>query len=138
MSEEQSRRIAHRCMTDFWGRGDTSVADEIFADDCAFRVPGAPPMGHGPQAAKDFMALVRSAFSDFDTIVDRVITEGDVTVVYGWGHGTHSGVLLGAAPTGGKVTMKGVLTLRIRGGWIVDYQADWDTAAFVKQTGIVF
>lgn len=138
MSDEQNRRIAHRCMEDFWGKGDASVADEIFAKDCTFRVPGAPPLGEGPQAAKDFLALVHSGFSDFHTVVDQVITDGDITVVYGSGHGIHSGELLGASPTGDKVTMTGVLTLRIVDGMIVEYQADWDTAAFVRQTGVSF
>ena len=136
MSDEQNRRIAYRCMEDFWGKGEASIADEIFAEDCTFQVPGAPPMGQGPQAAKDFMALVRFGLSDFHTIVDQVITDGDTVVVYGEGHGVHSGELMGAPPTGDKVTMTGVLTLRIVDGKIVYYQADWDTAAFVKQTGV--
>lgn len=137
MSDEQNRRIAHRCMEDFWGRGDASVADEIFAEDCVFSVPGAPPMGRGPLAAKDFLAFVRSGFEDFSTVVDRVITEGDIAVVYGSGRGIHAGEHLGAPHTGSEVTMKGVLSLRIIDGKIVDYRADWDTAAFAEQIGAV-
>lgn len=135
MSESENHAIARRCMEDFWGRGDASVADEIFAEDCSFHIPSAPPMGRGPQAAKDFMAFVRSGFEEFRTVVDRVITNGDIAIVYGAGHGVHVGEVLGEAPTGEKVTMKGVLTLRIAGGKVVDYQADWDTAAFIKQIG---
>ncbi len=135
MSEEQNRRIAHRCMEDFWGKGDASVADEIFAEDCAFHVPSAPPMGRGPQAAKDFLAYVHSGFEEFHTVADRVITNGNIAIVYGSGHGIHTGDQLDAHPTGDKVTMAGVLTLRIIDGKIVDYRADWDTAAFEKQLG---
>ncbi len=136
MSEEQNRRIAHRCMEDFWGKGDASVADEIFAEDCVFHVPSAPPMGRGPQAAKDFLAYVHAGFEEFHTTVDRVITNGNIAIAYGSGHGIHTGAQLGARPTGEKVTMTGVLTLRIIEGKIVDYRADWDTAAFTKQVGI--
>lgn len=135
MSEAQNHCIAHRCIEDFWGKGDMSVADEIFAEDCQFHIPSAPPMGQGPQAAKDFMAYVRSGFKDFHTVVDRVITNGDIAIVYGSGHGIHVGEQLGAAATGNKVTMKGVLTLQIADGKIIHYQADWDTAAFAKQIG---
>ncbi len=137
MSEAQNQAIARRCMKEFWGKGNVSVADEIFAEDCLFYVPSAPPMGRGPQAVKDFMAYVRSGFEDFDTVVDRVITNGDVAIVYGSGHGIHVGEQLGAPATGHKVTMKGVLTLQIIDGKIVNYQADWDTAGFAKQIGAI-
>ncbi len=133
MSEEQNRRIARRCMEDFWGKGDASVADEIFAEDCVFHIPSAPPMERGPQAAKDFLAYVHSGFEEFHTVVDRVITNGNIAIVYGSGHGIHTGGQLGAGPTGNKVIMSGVLTLRIIEGMIVDYRADWDTADFAQQ-----
>ena len=136
MSEEQNRRIAQRCMEDFWGKGDASVADEIFAEDCVFHVPSAPPMGRGPQAAKEFLAYVHSGFQDFQTVVDRVIANGNIAIAYGFGQGIHSGEQLGAPSNGKKVIMRGVLTLRIDDGKIVDYRADWDTAAFKKQLGI--
>ncbi len=135
MSEAENQWIARRCMEEFWGKGDASVADEIFAAECSFHVPSAPPMGSGPQAAKDFLTHVRSGFKDFHTVVDRVITNGDVAIVYGSGHGIHRGEQLGAPPTGIKVAMKGVLTLQIAQGKIVHYQADWDTASFAKQVG---
>ncbi len=135
MSEEQNRKIAHRCMEEFWGKGDASVAAEIFAEDCVFHIPSAPPIGRGPQAAKEFLAYVRSGFEEFQTVVDRVITNGNIAIVYGLGRGTHTGEQLGGHPTGREVTMAGVLTLRIDGGKIVDYRADWDTAAFEKQVG---
>lgn len=135
MSEAENYSIARRCMEEFWGRGNASVADEIFAEDCVFHVPSAPSLGHGPQAAKDFMAHVRSGFKDFQTIVDRVITNSDIAIVYGIGHGIHVGEVLGAPPTGKKVTMKGVLTLQIVDGKIINYQAAWDTASFARQIG---
>ena len=135
MSEEQNRWIARRCMEDFWGKGDASIADEIFAEDCVFHIPSAPPMGRGPQAAKEFLAYVHSGFKEFQTVVDRVIANGNIAVAYGFGQGIHTGEQLGAASTGNKVVMRGVLTLRIDDGKIVDYRADWDTAAFEKQIG---
>ena len=136
MSEDQNRTIAQRCMEEFWGQGDASVADEIFAEDCDFQIPSVPPMGRGPRAAVEFMAYVRSAFEDFTTTVDRVVADGDVAVVYGSGQGIQVGEVLGARPRGEKVTMTGVLTLRIADGKIVEYRADWDTAAFARQLGI--
>lgn len=134
MSEEQNRGIAHRCMTDFWGKGEEAIADEIFAEECIFHVPSAPPIGRGPQAAREFLAHVRSEFRDFQTVVDRVITNGNIAIVYGFGRGIHVGTP-GTGPTDEEVLMKGVLTLRILDGKIVDYRADWDTAAFEKQVG---
>ncbi len=137
MSEADNRMIARRCMVEFWGQGDESVADEIFAEECELHVPSAPPMGRGPQAAKEFMNYVRSGFKDFHTVVDRVIANGNVAIVYGSGHGIHVGEQLGVPPTGNKVTMKGVLTLQFAEGKIVVYQADWDTAAFARQIGAI-
>ncbi len=135
MSEVENRRIARRCMEDFWGKGDASVADQIFAEDCVFHIPNAPPIGQGPQAAKEFLAHVRSEFTDFHTVVERVIANGNIAIAYGSGEGVHVGTQLRARPTGEKVKMFGVLTLRISDGKIVDYRADWDTAAFERQLG---
>ncbi len=135
MSTEQNKTIARRCVEEFWNRGDAAVANELFAEDCVFQIAAAPEMGRGPGAAVEFMTYVRSGIHSFQAYVHDMVAEGEKVVVYGGGRGIHGGEQMGAAPTGKEVEMKGVLTLRIVDGKIVEYRGDWDTSSFIQQIG---
>ena len=62
---------------------------------------------------------------------------GDDVVVTRWtGSGTHSGELMGIAPTRKKVKVPGVWIHRFSGGKIVESWNAWDTLGMLTQLGV--
>jgi len=47
--------------------------------------------------------------------------------------GTHRAAYLGAAPTGGRITFKGIEIIRVRGGLIIERWGEWDGLALLEQ-----
>lgn len=50
--------------------------------------------------------------------------------------GTHRGAYLGAAPTGRRVTFKGIEVIRVRDGRIVERWGEWDGLQLLGQLGL--
>jgi predicted ester cyclase len=58
-------------------------------------------------------------------------------VVVRWtGHGTHTGNLMGVAPTHMKVTVHGMDIYRVSEGKIQEIWISWDAMGFMQQLGL--
>jgi predicted ester cyclase len=69
--------------------------------------------------------------------VEDYLAEGD-TVVSRWtGRGTHTGDLMGIAPTGEQVTVTGISIQRIANGKIVEAWSTYDMLGMFQQLGVV-
>src|SRR5215208_1734679 len=87
--------------------GNFDVFDEVVAPDVIDHDP-APEQGPGPQGFKDMFRAMRSAFPDLEVTPEHMtVTEDDVALAYTV-TGTHEGEFLGVAPTGRKITARGV------------------------------
>ena len=96
-------------------KGDLAVADEIYAAD--YVVHGAPPgTPPGPEAVKQSVTRIRTAFPDFHITIDDMIAEGDKVVVRRTLRGTHQGEFNDMPPTGKKVTSTSMYIHRIADG----------------------
>ena len=67
----------------------------------------------GPQAFRDYYAIIRSALPDARYEVDDIIAENDKVVVRWRLLGTHKGDYQGIAPTGRLVTLRGIAIYRV-------------------------
>jgi steroid delta-isomerase-like uncharacterized protein len=88
--------------------------------------PSAPP---GPEAAKQTLAKLRTAFPDFDIKVDDVIREGDKVVVRSTITGTQKGLWLGLPATGRSMRIQAVDIHQFEGGQVARtwHTEDWMT-----------
>jgi steroid delta-isomerase-like uncharacterized protein len=87
--------------------GNFDVFDEVVSPDVVDHDP-APEQGPGPEGFKDMFRTLRSAFPDMEVTPEHMIaTEVDVALAYTIA-GTHEGEFLGVAPTGKRITARGV------------------------------
>jgi ketosteroid isomerase-like protein len=114
-----------------------AVADELFAADHRYHDPGSPWAGEGPAGIKDVIGVYHSGVKDARWDVHEITATGDTVVLRWTGSGTHTGELLGIAPTNRKVRVDGIWMFRIADGMIAESWNCWDTLGMLQQLGVV-
>lgn len=69
--------------------------------------------------------------------IEDMIAEGDKVVVRVTGRGTHTGELMGIAPTGKQLMMTGIAIYRLEDEKIVERWAEHDLLSMMQQLGII-
>lgn len=72
MSEENKR--LERFYEEFVNAGDCEAAESFISEDCVFYF-GAVEVGRGPEAFRQMLRTLRTAFPDFRTTIESVIAE---------------------------------------------------------------
>jgi steroid delta-isomerase-like uncharacterized protein len=114
-----------------------NVADELFSADHAYHDPGSPWVQTGPRGMKELIGAYHNAVKDARWDVQAMLKDGDTVVTRWTGSGTHTGDLLGIAPTGKRVNVDGIWMHRIAGGKIVESWNCWDMLGMLQQLGVV-
>ena len=95
------------------------------------------PEVHGLDGFKQFFTLLYTAFPDLVASVEDLVAEGDKVTARWKSTGTHTGDLLGSAPTGKTVTTSGIAIYRVVAGKIVEAWGESDNLGMLQQIGIV-
>jgi steroid delta-isomerase-like uncharacterized protein len=116
--------------------GDLDAADEVYADDCAFSMPG----GAADKATHRQMgAAFRGGLPDAHMTIDHVLDGGDEVFVEGQFVGTHTGDLVSPQgtlpPSGNKIELRYADYFRVRDGLIVEHRSYWDQGEMMQQLG---
>jgi steroid delta-isomerase-like uncharacterized protein len=135
---ETLEAIARRWIVEGWQRGD---ADAILA----MYAPGFVDLGNPsgqPGTREENVAGIRGlydAFPDFHTTIEElVVDEVATSVAIRWSAvGTHLGPFFGVAPTGERITFRGIEILHIRDGLIVQRSGEWDAHDLLRQFGVL-
>ena len=133
MSEE-NKALARRIFEEIWNARSLDVADEVY--DASYVSHGLG-IGPGPASFKQFVSVYLSAFPDVHFTVDDQIAEGDKVVTRWTAIGTHTGELMGIAPTGKQSTVTGISIGRYAGGKIVEVWDNWDALGMLQQLGVI-
>ena len=112
----EPHELLDRLFNDGMNEGDTSVIDEVLADDYTNHSFGA----EGKDAMKGVIASFRSAFPDMQIEVAERVVDGDRVAQRGHFTGTHEGDFQGMAPSGRKVTVQWMDWWEIRDGKLAD------------------
>ena len=133
---ESEKTIARRFNEDVWSRGDEGALEELLDPDFVDHdaLPGQSPDRDGH---RQILAAFRSAFPDLNVTTEDIVAEGDKVVTRWTARGTHQGDLMGIAPTGREVTIKGIDVLRIAEGRIVERWAQFNDLEMMQQLGVV-
>ncbi len=83
---------------------DTSLADELVADDAPFFTPASEKPLYGGAGYLSVVHWMRSGFSDVQWHMEEMVAEGNVVAVHWTLTGTHDGEFMGIPPTGKKVS----------------------------------
>jgi C-1 hydroxylase len=112
---------------------DLSILDKVISPDFydpTFQLRGA-------EAYKQFELAFFNGFPDWIETIEDIIAEGNKVWVRFTGMGTHKGEWLGLAPTGKKVTLKGVQIWRLVDGKVVSKDSIGDLLDTFKQLGVI-
>ena len=127
--------VAADWMERVWRRRDLAAIGELHAPEFMDRSPaGRDP---GPAAYAAGVAELFAAFPDFEAVTDDLVVDtATATVAIRWtATGTHRGDFLGAAPTGRRITFRGIEIIRIAGGRITERWGEWDGLDLLDQLG---
>lgn len=133
---DRLRTVARRWIEEVWRPNDGRAVVELHAP--AFRDRGAPP-GRGTDLAAYAASIAElfAAFPDFSAEVDDLVVDaaaGKVAVRWS-AAGTHRGAFLGAAPTGRRVSFRGIEIVRLEGDRIAERWGEWDGEELLRQLG---
>jgi steroid delta-isomerase-like uncharacterized protein len=111
---------------------DPAVVDSFFGD--GFVSHNMPPgFPEGREGVKRFFETFRDAFPDVTVEIDELVEDGDRVAVATTFTGTHTGELMGMAPTGRRVAVTGIDIVRVEDGRIVEHRGLTDIAGLMRQ-----
>ena len=132
-TSEQNKTLVCRFVDELLNAGNLASADELLADDFALRL--RLPAVEGREAFKEGLQHWRTAFPDWRISIERLIAEYDKVDIRWSSEATHSGPLMGIAPTRKRVSWTANDVLRIENGRIAEITAEEDMLALVRQLG---
>ena len=135
MSDAANTALARRWHAELFVQGNLAVAEEILSSDFTMHAPGVPPEWRGPEGAKQFVRLIRGAFSDIELPAEDLIAAGD-RVVDRWSlRGVHTGPFGDLPATGKRFAVTGIDIFRIADGKLAEFWQNWDQLGLLQQLG---
>ena len=113
--------------------GDVSLLPDIIAPD--FRVRTSPPIG--PEGVATFVRAFHAGFTEAAISLDDCVCEGDRGSFRFVISGRHTGVFMGCAPTGRRITWPGADFMRARDGKLVELWPVQDSLPLMEGLGAV-
>ena len=133
---EQNKAIVRRFYDEVLNKGDFEVVDELCAPN--FVDHTAPhSVDPGIEGIKQQIAIYRGAFPDLHVTVEEMVAEGDTVVSRTTTRGTHNGDLMGMAPTGKQVAVRGLDLVRLTDGKAVEVWHHDEDLAMLQQLGVI-
>ena len=135
MSIQDNKAIVRSLIDGLFTDGDLSAVDTYLAAECVLHDPpfGVPGDREGMRTAA---AMIRKAFPDWHSDLHMLVGEGDIVVERFTASGTHQGELMGVAPTGKTVSLKGINMFRVRHGHVLEWWSRLDELGFFRQLGL--
>ena len=135
MSTEQNKMLARRLFEEVWNSKNLAVLDEMLAPNFVFH--NSVQTFYGPEGFKQFATTYHTAFPEAHFTIEDTIAEGDTVVLRWTARGTHSGELLGIAPSGKQVTVSGITITLISHGKTVESWGEFDALGMLQQIGVI-
>ena len=131
---ENNKMIASRVLEALWNQEDFATVDALVDPDYDGH---SSTVFDGPNGAKQFAPVFRSAFPDFQFVIEDQIAEADQVATRWLIRGTHKGVFQGIAPTNKQIQLTGITLFQIANGRIVDGWTNEDVLGLMQQIGAI-
>jgi predicted ester cyclase len=119
MERARFEELATRWATEAVARGRVEVFDTLLTSDAIDHSGPSPTTGVEPFKAR--ARAVHAAFADIEVVVDALLVDGD-RMAWRWTlAGVQRGAFLGIAPTGRRVTLKGMNVQRVAEGRVAEH-----------------
>ena len=133
---ESNKAIVQRMIDEVMNNQNMAVIDELFAADYIMHDPAWPMEIKGPDGFKQWAGAMLEPFFSNSNITGEMTAEGDKVAMRMTFTGTHTGDLMGMAPTAKQVTQTEAYFFRFEGGNEVEALPFTDMLTFFQQLGI--
>jgi steroid delta-isomerase-like uncharacterized protein len=133
---EKHKEVVRRWFEEVWNQGREASIDELFpAGGVAHGLGDSESDVRGPAEFKPFAANLRGSIPNLQIRVEDILCDGDRVAVRVTLEGTHTGNGLGVPPSGGRVSIQGIIILRLVDGQIVEAWNSYDQLGLLRQIG---
>jgi len=115
--------------------GDYELFKDVVSDDCVDHDP-APGQVPGPDGYRSLFTEMRQAFPDMKVEVAELVADEEAIAFAYTLTGTQRGPLMGIAPTGKKVKIRGLQISKFRDGKMVERWGSSDQLGILQQIGV--
>ncbi len=137
MPTEEHRAIVERFCEEGFEKFNDEAVNELVTDDFHSHAWAALGIPDGPEGIKQFLAFMRSAFSNAHVSVRDVVSEDDKVVARYVFEADHTGDLMGIEATGKRVRLPGIFIARIYDGKLAEYWREEDQLGMMQQLGAI-
>lgn len=120
-----------------WNGKDLDAIERYIHEDFVMYDPARPEEIHGPEAVRESVGMLLSAFPDTHAELVNHVSEGGMVAVHNVVTGTHEGEYLGIEPTRRSVEIDVKAVQRIEDGRIVEEWQLADRLSMLVQLGAV-
>ena len=133
---DANKKVVVEFIDGLFSRGDLGAVDAYLSEDY---VDHDPPFGSSGdrEGMRGVGATMRTACPDWHSEVHLLVAEGDLVVEQFTARGTHQGELMGVAPTGRELVLRGINIFRISGERIIERRGRLDELGLLRQLGMV-
>jgi len=126
MTAEQNKQVVIKFNNEFFGKGNTEIAKEVFAENFVnHSAPPNTPTDASPMVK--FVAGLHKGFSDISVQILEIFGEGDKVCVRKTITATHTGEFMGKQATGKKIVINIIDIEVLKDGKITDR---WNSSDF--------
>jgi steroid delta-isomerase-like uncharacterized protein len=133
----EAREVGLLYAEEVWNAGRLELIDELFREDHVYHDPVLPDLSIGPAGVRERIATFMGAMPDAIVTVFDWVEEGDALVARWSWSGTHTGDLLGMAPTNRTVRTTGMHMFHVTSGRVVESWAAYDALGLLARLGLV-
>jgi predicted ester cyclase len=134
---ESNKKLIRFLIEEALNKGRVELADEHFAADYVAHIPGVPLSASGPDLFKRVIEIWRSAFEDWHMTIQELLADGDIVANRFRTTGTHTGSLIGIAPTGRHMVVDGMEMHRLVDGKVAESWISNDMPGILVQLGVL-
>jgi predicted ester cyclase len=129
----RNKQLVNDFIQELFSKGDLGAVDRYLHPDFINHDPPFPGAPDGPDGMRLAAATFRQSLPDWHSNVEALIAEGDIVVELFTAGGTHRAELMGVAPTGKTVTLRGINIFRVGGNKIVERWGCLDQLSLLRQ-----
>jgi len=97
----------------------------------------APGQVQGPEGYRMFFSGLRNAFPDLSVTLETLVADEEAVAFAYTITGTQNGPLMGIAPTGRKIKIRGMQISKFRDGKMVERWGSSDELGMLQQLGVI-
>jgi len=134
ITEEEAKTLTESRMK-IWNIGDLDLVDKVHTTDFVCHEVDIYDDRVGLDAFKKWVTFIRTAYPDYNRIVDEIIVKNDKIVIRWKMTGTNTGPRGEMSSTGEKVQLSGVSIFRVVNGKIAEEWVFYNQEAISRQLG---